>query len=220
MLNLEPTLTFLTALGQNNNKPWFEAHRPDYEAARRAFEDLINAIIDEFRLADDLPALTAKDCIARIYRDVRFSKDKSPYKTNLGALVAPGGWKATRQGYYIHLEPGAHSMVAGGLYAPTPDQLNRFRQAIDQHPAGFKKILANPAFVTAFGELQGERLKTAPQGYDRAHPDIALLQLKQITVIHPFSQQQVLAPDFQQTVFDLCRAMRPFLDYLDDLLLS
>lgn len=167
-LNLEPALSFLDELRQNNNKAWFDSHRPAYEAARGAFEHLINDVIDEFRVSDNLQGLAAKNCIARIYRDVRFAKDKTPYKTNLGAMIAPGGWKTTAFGYYIGVEPHGQSIVAGGLYAPTPEQLNRFRQAIDEDAATFKKVTHAKDFVEVFGEIDGDRLKTAPKGYDRA----------------------------------------------------
>jgi uncharacterized protein (TIGR02453 family) len=216
--NLDAVLRFLDELSQNNNKPWFEAHRPAYESARAAFEQFVDGLIDEFRGPDNLQGLSARNCIARIHRDIRFSKDKSPYKTNLGAMIAPGGWKTTALGYYIHLEPGARSMVAGGLYNPTAEQLQRFRQAIDAHAGRFKEVTGAQAFVRTFGNLAGERLKTAPKGFDRSHPEIALLQLKQITAIHHFSDQEVLAPDFADQVASACRAMKPFLETLEGIL--
>ncbi len=182
--NLEPVLSFLDDLSRNNNKPWFDEHRPAYAAPR-------------------------------INRDVRFSRDKSPYKTNLGALVAPGGWRATAQGYYISLQPHGQSMAAGGLYDPTPQQLDRFRQAIDRDAAGFRQITQTPDFVDVFAAVEGVRLKTAPKGYDRDHPAIDLLQLKQILVMRRFADQEVLAPDFAGRVVAACWAMRPFLKYLD-----
>lgn len=216
--SLKPSLAFLDDLSRHNNKAWFDAHRPAYEAARGAFEQFIDGLIDVFRASDDLRDLRAKDCLARIYRDVRFARDKSPYKTNFGALVAPGGWKTTAHGYYLSLQPHGQSMVAGGLYAPTPKQLDQFRQAIHTNPAPFKKLIRAKAFVEAFGTVEGERLKTAPKGYDREHPELALLQLKQITVIHRFTDREVLAPDFARQAVAQCRAMRPFLNYLKDTL--
>ncbi len=207
-------LEFVDELSQNNNKIWFDQHRPDYEAARSSFEQLIDELIDEFRASDHLQGLAAKDCIARIYRDIRFTKDKSPYKTNLAAVIAPGGWRSTYLGYYLSIAPQGQSMVAGGLYLPTPEQLNRFRQVIADNAHAFKKIIGAQDFLQAFGSVEGERLKTVPKGYDRTHPEIALLQLKQITAVHHFSDQEVLAPDFPAQVALLCRAMKPFLTYL------
>lgn len=216
--DLKPILTFLDDLSQNNNKPWFDQNRPAYEAARGAFEQFVDGIIDAFREVDNLQGLTARECFPRINRDVRFSKDKSPYKTNLGALVAPGGWRATAQGYYISLQPHGQSMVAGGLYNPTPQQLDRFRQAVDRDAAAFRQITQAPAFVEVFGAVEGERLKTAPKGYDRDHPAIDLLQLKQILAMRRFSDEEVLAPAFAGRVVGACWAMRPFLKHLDTLL--
>ena len=213
--NLEPILTFLDDLSQNNNKPWFDEHRPAYAAAHSAFEQLIDGVIDAFREVDNLQGLTARECMPRINRDVRFSKDKSPYKTNLGALVAAGGWRATAQGYYISLQPHGQSMVAGGLYDPTSQQLDRFRQAIDRDAAVFRQITQAPDFVEVFGAVEGVRLKTAPKGYDRQHPAIDLLQLKQILAMRQFTDQEVVAPDFAGRVVAACWAMRPFLKYLD-----
>ncbi len=215
--NLGLILRFLDELRKNNNKIWFEQHRPDYAAARGAFEQLIDELIDEFRVPDHLQGLTAKDCIARIYREIRFTRDKSPYKTNLAALIAPGGWRSTYLGYYLSIAPHGQSMVAGGLYLPTPEQLNRFRQVIADNADTFKKIIGAEDFLQAFGFLEGERLKTAPKGYDRTHPEIALLQLKQITVVHHFSDQEVVAHDFSAQVAKICQAMKPFLAYLSSI---
>ena len=215
--DLSPVLAFLDELRLNNTKAWFDTHRPAYAAARAAFEQFVNGLIDEFRGTDRLEGLSAKDCIPRIYRDMRFSKDKSPYKTNLAALIAPGGWKDFRSGYYVSIEPHGHSLTAGGLYDPTPAQLAAFRQAIDRNAAPFKRVLGAARFVEAFGELEGERLKTAPKGYDREHPEIALLQLKSITAVHHFSDSEVLKADLTGKVIGVCQAMRPFLDSLDEM---
>ncbi len=216
--NLEAVLQFLAGLRQNNQKSWFEAHRSDYASARRAFEALVDTLIAEFRQSDRLEGLAALDCIPRIYRDVRFSKDKSPYKTNFGALIGPGGWKSSHLGYYISLEPGGLSMAAGGLYNPEAQQLERFRRSVDRSAGALKRLTGAPEFVRQFGALSGERLKTAPKGYDRAHPEIDLLQLKQITAVRHFADAEVLAPDFAAQAASACRAMRPFLQYLDEIL--
>jgi uncharacterized protein (TIGR02453 family) len=216
--NLESTLTFLSDIRKNNNKTWFDQNRQAYEAAHDAFESFTNALIDEFRISDDLQDLTAKDCISRIYRDIRFSKDKSPYKTHMWATIAPGGKKATRMGYHFAIQPQGESMIASGMWDPSTEQLTRFRQAIDQDASEFKRITSEKAFIDYFGGIEGEKLKTAPQGYDRSHPDIELLQYKQILVAHNFTDQQVLADDFLEQVVLCCQAMRPFVDYLNGIL--
>jgi uncharacterized protein (TIGR02453 family) len=217
-LNLKPILTFLDGLRSHNDKAWFDQNRPAYEDKRKTFEQFIDHLIDEFRDSDHLQGLSSKDCIFRINRDVRFSKDKSPYKTNFAAVIGPGGRKETHQGYYISIEPQGRSMAAGGLYMPNPEQLTRFRQAIDRNAAGFKKITRAQAFIEYFGAVEGERLKTAPQGYDRAHPEIELLQLKQVTVVHHFTDKEIVARDFHTQVVTVFRAMKPFLNYIDDIL--
>jgi uncharacterized protein (TIGR02453 family) len=217
-INLGPALSFLDELNKNNNKAWFDSHRPAYENARQAFERLIDTLIDELRVPDKLEGLTARDCIFRINRDLRFTKDKTPYKINLAAVVGPGGRKAFVKGYYISIEPHGQSMVAGGLYSPTAEQLARFRQAIDRYAPRYKKVIQDRTFVDYFGTVGGETLKTAPQGYDREHPEIELLKLKQVTAMHSFSDREVMAPGFSDQLVSACRIMRPFLDYLDGIL--
>jgi uncharacterized protein (TIGR02453 family) len=213
--NLKPSLDFLNDLSSHNDRPWFNAHRAAYDSARQAFEAFIDDLIDRLRFSDDLQDLAAKDCIARIYRDVRFSKDKSPYKTNFSALIGRGGWKTPNLlGYFISLEPGGKSVAAGGLHDPTPDQLNNFRQSIDQDARAFQQVTQAKDFVKEFGAVAGERLKTAPKGYERDHPHIDLLQLKQVYVMHTYSDGEVVALDFADRVVDSCRAMKPFLTFL------
>jgi uncharacterized protein (TIGR02453 family) len=213
-LNL--ALDFLAELRNHNEKAWFDQNRPAYEAARGAFEALVDDLISEFREIDNLQDLSAKDCIFRINRDLRFTKDKSPYKTNLAALIAPGGRKSsTLKGYYLSIEPQGHSMIAGGLYDPSTVQLNRFRHAIARDAGEFKEIVGKPSFKELFGNVQGESLKTAPQGYDPSHPEIDLLRLKQITVLRHFSDAEVIDQDFAGRLFEMCREMKPFLAYLD-----
>ncbi len=212
-INLVPVLSFLEEISKNNNKPWFEAHRSAYDDALTEFGRFTDRLIDEFRVADNLGDLRAKDCISRIYRDIRFSKDKSPYKTNLWASIAPGGKRNMHMGYHISIQPGDRSILAGGMYEPSPEQLTGFRQSIDEGAEEFKDIITEKAFVDYFGGIEGDKLKTAPQGYDKNHPEIELLKLKQVVVIKYFSDKQVLAKDFLDTVIEGCKVMRPFLDY-------
>jgi uncharacterized protein (TIGR02453 family) len=212
---LHPALDFLNDLSHHNDRPWFNAHRAAYDAARLAFETFVDDLIDCLRFSDNLQDLAAKDCLARIYRDVRFSKDKSPYKTNFGALIGRGGWKTPNLlGYFISLEPGGKSMAAGGLHDPTSEQLTHFRQTIDRDARVFQQVTQAKDFVKEFGAVAGERLKTAPKGYDRDHPHIDLLQLKQVYVMHTYADGEVLAHDFADRVVEACRAMKPFLTFL------
>jgi uncharacterized protein (TIGR02453 family) len=217
-LSLKPVLAFLRDLRENNNKAWFDTNRTRYEQAREAFEDLIGYIISELSAVQDLRGVSARDCIFRINRDIRFSKDKSPYKTNLGAEIAPGGRKSGKLGYYIHLAPHDGSMVAGGLYMPSSEQLAKFREAIAREASAFKRITNEKDFVRFYGSIEGERLSTAPQGYSREHPEIELLRLKRVTVVHHFADKQVLAQGFPAQALQVMKAMRPFNDYLNRVL--
>jgi uncharacterized protein (TIGR02453 family) len=217
-VDLKPVLDFLNELKKNNNKAWFEEHRPAYEDARTHFENFVDQLISEYGKVEDLGGITAKDCIMRIYRDTRFSKDKSPYKTNMSATIAPGGKKSVRLGYHLHMQPQNETLIAGGLYMPTPEQLARFRMAIDQDAAPFKAITGNKEFKKYFGILEGEKVKTVPQGYTQDHPEIELLRFKQVVVLHRLSDEMVLSPKFGTHVIKTFTAMKPFLDYLNAIL--
>ena len=213
-LDLHSILRFLAALAKNNNRPWFQAHRSDYERAKGIFEDLVEELVLRLGAIEDMHGVTAKDCVMRIYRDVRFSKDKSPYKRGFSASIGPGGRKSYRFHYYLHLEPHNESMIAGGLHEPESAQLNGFRTAISRDALKFKAVVSEKTFKRYFGEVEGERLKTAPQGYDRDHPEIDLLRLKGVVAIHRLMDKDVLAPHFANHAIKVCTAMKPFLDYL------
>jgi len=156
----------------------------------------------------------ARDCIFRIHRDVRFSRDKSPYKVNMGASIGPGGRRTHRFNYYMHLEPGDASKIAGGMYQPEAEDLRRFRAAIGHDARKFKSILGSRSFKQYFGEVTGERLTTAPQGFERTHAEIELLRLKSVVAMRPVADTQVLSKHFPAHVVRAFRAMKPFLDYL------
>ena len=215
--DLKSVLDFLGDLKEHNNKAWFEEHRAAYDTARTHFENFVDQLIGEYGRLEDLGGITAKDCVMRIYRDTRFSKDKSPYKTSMGATIAPGGKKSASLGYHLHLQPHNETLIAGGLYMPTPEQLASFRRAIDQDAAPFKTILQDKQFKKYFGELEGEKVKTVPQGYTRDNPEIELLRFKQVVVVHRLSDETVLLPGFGTHVIKTFTAMKPFLDYLNSI---
>ncbi len=158
-LDLKPVLSFLGDLAKNNNRPWFEANRPAYERARGLFEDLVDEVILSLGSIEAMRGVTAKDCVMRIYRDIRFSKDKSPYKTHMSASIGPGGRKSYRFHYYLHIQPHDELMIAGGLHEPELAQINVFRAAIDRNPRKFKAVVADKSFKRYFGEISGERLR-------------------------------------------------------------
>ena len=179
---LDPsTLKFLKDLKKNNNKAWFDAHRSTYEKARENFIELVQALIDGHKRYDrGLTDLPAKDCLFRINRDVRFSKDKSPYKTNFGASISPGGKKSPLAGYYIQLSPG-DSFIGGGVWMPEPATLKRIRQEIDYNLKEFEAIVRSKKFRAVYGDLytrEGIQLSKVPQGYEKDNPAAPYLKLK------------------------------------------
>ena len=216
-VDLKPVLNFLAGLQENNNKAWFEMNRPAYENARELFETFVDQLIFGLGTVEDMKGILAKDCMMRIYRDIRFSKDKSPYKINMAASIGPGGKKSWRQHYYLHLEPHNASMVAGGLHSQDSAQMIKFRTAIDRDARPFKDIINAKAFKQYFGTLESEKLKTAPQGFARDHPEIELLRMKEVVAIHRLSDETVLSPDFSAHVLKAFEAMKPFLDYLNSI---
>ncbi len=216
---LKPALDFLLALQANNNKPWFQAHRAEYDAACQCFEGYVDDFIQEFRAIEDFENLSAKDCVFRIYRDVRFAKDKSPYKPNMAAAVALGGKHSLRAPYYIHLKPPNESFLAGGIYMPTPDQLAAIRRAIDRDPARLKAALGGRPFKKYFGSLSGEKLKTPPRGYPGDHPEIELLKYRQFIADHALTDRDVLSPRLPSHTVEVFAALKPLLDFLNDAVL-
>ena len=217
-VDLQPMMRFLAQLRQHNDRAWFEVHRADYEDAKARFEALVDQIIVGLAPIDDLAGLQAKDCMMRIFRDVRFLKDKSPYRTSFGATLSPGGRKSRKLGYHMSLAPGGESIIAGGLYMPEPAQLNRLRDALAEDARPLKAVAADRNFKKYFGQLEGEKLKTVPQGYDRDHPDIELLRFKQLVAVHRPSDEVVLGPRFAAHAVKVCAAMKPFNDFLNDVL--
>jgi uncharacterized protein (TIGR02453 family) len=217
MSNLAPILEFLSELAQNNDRRWFEEHRSQYQTAKDLFEGLVDQVIAEFQPIEDLGGVRAKDCVMRIFRDVRFSKDKSPYRTSMAASITAGGRKSTRMGYYLHLEPNNRSMVASGLYNPEQELITRFREVISRRPMEFKAIIGDPVFVQYFGGIQGEKLKTAPRGFDPGHPEIELLRLKQVLAMHSLSDAILLSDGFTGEIIRAMAAMKPFVDYLNEI---
>ncbi len=217
-VNLSAALDFLSMLQAHNNREWFEQNRAAYDRAHEAFEIFVDDLIRRSRRLEDLEGVAARDCIFRIYRDVRFSKDKAPYKTNLAAMIAAGGRKSGREGYYVHLAPHDESLIAGGLYMPSGEQIAKFRQAIARNAEPFKKIIGAKEFKKYFGTLAPEKLKTAPLGYPRDHPEIEMLKWKQVVVSHPLADEQVLAPDLVPYSIRVFKALKPFLDYLNSIL--
>lgn len=213
---METTFSFLKKLEANNNRDWFEKNKPAYLKAKEEFEVFVQQIINGIAKFDKRisPDLQAKDCTFRIYKDVRFSKDKTPYKNNMGASINPGGKKSLVAGYYFHLQPEG-SFLAGGVYMPEPEMLNAIRQEIDYNSAPLLKILKSASFKKYFKGLDEEgALKTAPKGYDKEHPLIDLLRNRHFIASHAFTNKQVLDKNSAKEIVAGFKAMYPFLEYL------
>ncbi len=216
---LQPaTLTFLTDLKANNNKPWFDANRPAYEAARNDLINLVTQLIDGLNTLDPAIAetpLQAKSCIFRINRDVRFSPNKSPYKSNFGAWFNAGGKKLSTAGYYLNVEPGG-SFVAGGLYMPDATVLATIRQEIDYNLSDFEQLLAQPAFTKHFNGLSREEtLQRPPKGYDATNPAVEYLKLKSFTASRPLPDAALTKPGLAKQVLDTFGSLQPLVAYLN-----
>ncbi|MDZ4747142.1 MAG: DUF2461 domain-containing protein [Saprospiraceae bacterium] len=206
------TLKFLKDLDKNNNREWFQSHKDLYEQTLVNVKNVAEEVKKMLRKKDQIEE--AK--VFRIYRDVRFSKDKVPYKNNMGVHFT----RATQQrrgGYYLHIEPGK-SFAGGGFWAPSPEDLKRIRDEFAFDEKSIRKISASKTFVKYFGELQGDELKTAPSGYDRNHPAIDLIRKKQFTVMRKFTDKEVLDKNFLKEVTLTFEAMRPFFDYMSEVL--
>lgn len=206
----QSTFDFLTKLNKNNNKEWFDKNRDAYEPAKKNFRDTVDELIHAIAKFDPaVKMLTAKDCVFRINRDIRFSGDKRPYKTNMGASISPGGKKSAAAGYYFHLQPG-ESFLAGGVWQPQPPQLSAIRQEIDYNTPEFKKITGNKNFKKYFGALSEEdKVKTAPKGYDKAHPEIETLKLKSFIVVSDLKDKEVLSKEFIKNAATAFKALHP-----------
>lgn len=212
------TLDFLTSLKCNNNRDWFHANRFLYLDAKDNFDSLVQEIINKIVLFDPImKGLEAKSCVYRINRDIRFSNDKSPYKSHFGAFIVRGGKKNGDKfaGYYFHLEPGK-SIVAGGAYTPPSPWLSAIREKISDNPDEFIKIINSKGFIKYFGKIDGEKLKTTPKGYRSDHPNIELLRFKSYLVVNELSDKMVLSKDFFDHIINACKAMKPLNDYLNN----
>lgn len=213
------SLQFLKDLKANNDRDWFQDNKDRYEESKSEFERFIDALIGEITKFDtSIGHHTAKDCIFRIYRDVRFSKDKSPYKTHFGAHITSAAKRSeihSRAGYYIHIEPGGSSMLAGGAYLPQGPWLKAIRQEIAYNAQNLKDILHDESFEKYFGKLEGEKLKRAPKDYAPDHPEIELLKHKSFLAAHQCTDDLVTSGDFLSHASKVFMALKPLDDFLN-----
>ena len=210
------TLRFLKTLSQNNNREWFADHKQDYELAKLNTEAFIDALIAKMNVHDQLETSSAKQSLYRIYNDVRFSADKTPYNARFAGnlkRVKPH----LRGGYYYWIRPGNSRLGCGFVY-PHSDDLKKIRQDIEMNFADWKKLLRSKSIVSNFDSIQGEKVKTAPRGFSSDNPAIELLRLKQFWFERKFSDREVLAPDFLDNMNKTFKAIRPFFNYMSDML--
>lgn len=210
-------LNFLVLLGKNNNREWFAAHKEIYQKELGHVEAFADALLQELNIHDVIETPSGKRSLYRIYRDVRFSKNKTPFSTYWGGRFRRLG-KQRRGGYYYHFEAGDKSFMLCGFWGPSAEDLKRIREDIAFDPAPLRAILNGQTFVTAFGTLQGEQLKTSPKGYDAGHEAIDLLRYKQFLVMRRFTDKEVLSENFFQQATQTIRDMRPFLNYMSEVL--
>ena len=211
------TVKFLKDLKKNNNKPWFEKNKEAYLSAKEDVDQFSRQIIEGLGKIDpDIAALQPKDVTFRIYRDIRFSKDKTPYKTNMGASFNRGGKKAPTAGYYFHLEPGG-SMAGGGLWMPMPAELAKVRQEIDYNFDEWKKIISRPAFKKYFPlGIEGiEILSRSPKGYEDDNPAIEFLKMKCFIVSHDLSDAELQSKSLLKDVLKTFEAMKDLVDFIN-----
>jgi uncharacterized protein (TIGR02453 family) len=210
-------LKFLSDLSKHNNRPWFEKNKDRYLEAKDNFEQFITRFHSELvKFNPSLGGLDPKKLPFRIYRDVRFSKDKRPYKTNMGAGISPGGKMMQEPGYYIHIEPG-RCFIAGGMYMPEPANLAKIRQEIDYNGDKLEKILTSKSFKKWFeGFDDWDKLKTVPKGYPKDHPRLDWLQHRTLVVSHYFKDTEVKNKNFVKQLVEACKAMKPMNDFLKE----
>ena len=210
------TLQFLHQLSQNNNREWFTEHKNEYVKAQENMIAFADDFIVEMNKHDQLENVSGKKSLYRIYNDVRFKKDKSPYNVRFSfGLQRATEYK--RGGYYVHIEPG-NNFIACGFFAPNPSDLLRIRKDIEVNYNLWNSLLQNKNLKSNFGELFGEALKTAPKGFDKDHPAIELLRYKQYLFQHNFTDQEVLKTDFLANANQIFQSIRPFFDHMSEVL--
>jgi len=213
---MQQTFDFLTALADNNHREWFQANKATFDAAEAEFKAMAQTVYELVQQHDVLQEKSLK--VFRIYRDVRFAKDKSPYKINRSFTFSRAG--ATRRGgYYLHVQPGG-SFLAGGFWQPNAQDLAHIRKQLAQDHEGLQQVVNDAEFKDYFGTLTGDQVKTAPKGFSKDHPAIHFLRHKGYILQRKFTDAEVLDANFAQAAADGFARMRPFLDCMTELLIT
>tara|TARA_B110000046_G_scaffold78688_2_gene86809 strand:+ start:238 stop:921 length:684 start_codon:yes stop_codon:yes gene_type:complete len=210
------TFDFLHDLTSNNNRDWFTENKLRYEKSHKEMYTFADSIMDELNKFDSISTASGKKSLYRIYRDVRFSKNKDSYKTNRSGSFAREGANR-RGGYFFSVSPG-ESIIGGGFYQPNTDDLNLIRKQIELDAKPLRQVLGNQKFKKYYHQLLGEQLKTAPRGFDKEDPNIDLLRYKSFYVVHKFTDQEVLADDFENKVIEGYKTLQGFFDVMSSYL--
>lgn len=215
-MNLKNILEFLIDLRFNNNRAWFKENNARYKEAKSGFEQMIESLLPGLKQIDEsIDVSSPADCIFRIFRDVRFSGNKEPYKTNFGAFISKGGRKGPYAGYYIHVEP-ERSFIGGGIYMPDSQILNAVRKEIYENIDEFKKIINRERFREAFPEIYGEKLKQPPKGFPKDFKDIDLLKHKHYAVAHNVDNSFWIADEeLVKNLLNIFEIQYPFNSFLN-----
>lgn len=206
------TLDFLKDLKANNDRDWFADHKATFEKEQKIVKKFYESLQNKLKEHDEIEGMK----IFRIYRDVRFSKDKTPYKPHFAGDFRRATNKL-RGGYYLRIRPG-ESFLAGGFWEPNKEDLLRIRKEFQMDASEIRAIVNDKIFKQHFGKLQGDSLKTAPRGFDKTQPNLDLINLKQFLVMREFTDEEVLSPNFIDEINSSYKAMRPFFDYMSDVL--
>jgi uncharacterized protein (TIGR02453 family) len=213
------SIQFLKALAKNNHKEWFDANRKKYEVAKADFAGLVSTIITAHGKKDaGIAALQPKECIFRINRDIRFSKDKSPYKAHFGASIAQGGRKSIFAGYYLHVQPGGNSFVGGGLWMPEPQELKKLRQEIDYCFDEFSTIINNKKFIAEYGEPERSAeyvLTRPPKGYEADNPAIEFIKLKSLVASRVIPDAALTDGTLAKQVIAAFATLQPLIQFIN-----
>lgn len=214
--SLKPVFDFLQELKLNNDRNWFNDHKKQYEKAHEHMIIFADALLEEMRKHDNIETVSGKRSLYRIYRDVRFSKNKLPYKTSWSGSFKRATM-ALRGGYYYHLEPG-NTFIAGGFFGPNPNDLKHIRKQIEQDDDLLRNVLESHEIKTYFGSLLGEQVKTTPKGFSIDHPSIDLLRYMQFILKRSYTDAEVLKSGFHKAMSDGFQRLRPFFDVMSDIL--
>jgi uncharacterized protein (TIGR02453 family) len=212
---MKEILSFLKDIEANNMREWFDQNREQYDVTRKKFLAVANLLIHEIRQFDDeIPPLNAKDCIFRIFRDVRFSNDKRPFKTNYGCFIARGGRKSGFAGYYLHLQPN-ECFLSGGIYMPPPEHLQAIRQEIFYNPQNYIDLINNKVFKSTYTTEYADKLKTAPKGYPKDWEHLDLIRNRNYAFGHKVEESELFAPDFINKAIEQFKIIYPLNRYLN-----